>query len=155
MRQVRRAQLCICFLNLSGAFASVSRPLLWQALQRLGIHGDMLAAVQSLYATATVAVTVQSQGRKVSPPFRDGRQAGLPQDRLLCNAHLLYWSIRLRHMLSRLAERWPSQMLALVGTALLRTAHQCGTFIKVCPPTRLLRCNIEEAEFVSSPMSSV
>ena len=37
------------------------RTLLWQALQRLGVHGRMLAAVQALYSTATVAVRVQGQ----------------------------------------------------------------------------------------------
>ena len=58
-RQQAAGQLLnVCFLDLRGAYDRVSRPVLWQVLQRLGIHGRMLAAVQSLYATAEVAVKV-------------------------------------------------------------------------------------------------
>ena len=57
----RRQQLYVCFLDLKGAFDRVARNLLWQALQRLGLHGRMLAAVCSLYSTATIAVRVQGQ----------------------------------------------------------------------------------------------
>ena len=39
----------VALLDLKGAYDRVQRPLLWQVLQRLGIHGKMLADIQSLY----------------------------------------------------------------------------------------------------------
>ena len=57
----RRQQLYVCFLDLKGAFDRVPRQLLWQSLQQLGLHGHMLAAVQSLYSTASIAVKIQGQ----------------------------------------------------------------------------------------------
>ena len=77
-RQRQRGQpLYVCFLDLQGAFDRVARPLLWQALQRLGLHGRMLAAVQSLYSTASVAVRVEGrQGPAL--PSRTGVKQGCP-----------------------------------------------------------------------------
>ena len=46
--------LYCCFLDLKGAYDRVQRPLLWQALQRLGVHGQKLDALRSLYANATL-----------------------------------------------------------------------------------------------------
>jgi hypothetical protein len=37
--------LYCCFLDLKSAYDSVHRPLLWEVLGRLGIHGRMLAAL--------------------------------------------------------------------------------------------------------------
>ena len=51
----RKEPLYLCFLDLKAAYDRVSRPLLWQALQRLGVGGKMLAAIQSLYANSTAA----------------------------------------------------------------------------------------------------
>ncbi len=56
-----RAPFC-CFLDLKGA-DEVPRPLLWEALRRLGVHGDMLAAVQALYAGAGYAVHIGGRRR--------------------------------------------------------------------------------------------
>ncbi len=41
----QKAPLFCCFLDLVGAYDKVCRPLLWAALQRLGIHGEMLGVV--------------------------------------------------------------------------------------------------------------
>ena len=61
-RQRQRKQpLFVCFLDLKGAFDRVSRDLLWQSLQRLGLHGRMLAAIRGLYSTATLAVRIQGR----------------------------------------------------------------------------------------------
>ena len=43
----RRQRLYVCFLDLQGAFDRVPRQVLWQALQRLGLHGAMLAGISS------------------------------------------------------------------------------------------------------------
>ena len=53
--------LFCCFLDLKGAYDKVQRPLLWQVLQRLGVTGRMLAALQSMYETASIRVHVQGR----------------------------------------------------------------------------------------------
>ena len=52
----------------------MSRGLLWVVLERLGIGGRMLAAVQSLYANNTVAIKV---GSRVVPTVT-GLKQGCP-----------------------------------------------------------------------------
>ena len=49
-------KLYICAVDLEKAFDSVDRPLLWEALQRAGIGGYMLASIQALYANVPVCV---------------------------------------------------------------------------------------------------
>ena len=53
--------LYCCFLDLKGAYDKVQRPLLWQVLQRLGVTGRMLAALQSMYETASIRVHVKGR----------------------------------------------------------------------------------------------
>ena len=61
-RQIHAGQhLYVCFLDLKSAYDRVSRPVLWQILQRLGLHGSMLQAVKGLYDTATVAVRINGR----------------------------------------------------------------------------------------------
>ena len=50
--------LFACALDLKGAYDRVQRPFLWRVLQRLGIHGDMLAAIQSLYIDSQVSINI-------------------------------------------------------------------------------------------------
>ena len=54
-------QLYTCFLDLKGAYDRVQRPLLWQVLQRLGVHGPMLAAVQSLYNDSHLTININGK----------------------------------------------------------------------------------------------
>ena len=54
--------LYTCFLDLKGAYDRVQRPLLWQLLQRLGVHGVMLRAIQSLYKDS--GLTIHINGRR-------------------------------------------------------------------------------------------
>ena len=61
LQLARQEPMYICFLNLRAAYDRVSRPLLWRVLQRLGIGGKILAAVQSLYSNSTVAVQVEGR----------------------------------------------------------------------------------------------
>ena len=51
-------QQCVCFLDLTAAYDRLSRPLLREVLRRLGVHGAMLAVVQAMYSSATVALRV-------------------------------------------------------------------------------------------------
>ena len=69
--------LYCCFLDLKGAYDRVQRPLLWQALQRLGVHGEMLGALQSLYANSTVAMRVGGK-TGLSVPSETGVRQGCP-----------------------------------------------------------------------------
>ncbi len=55
----------------------VQRPLLWQALQRLGVHGSMLRALQSLYENSHLCVKVQGRtGQSVAS--QTGLKQGCP-----------------------------------------------------------------------------
>ena len=53
-----KAPLYACFLDLKGAYDRVHRPLLWQVLQTLGIHGSMLTALQSMYRDGSLCMHV-------------------------------------------------------------------------------------------------
>ena len=57
-------QLYTCFLDLKGAYDRVQRPLLWQVLQRLGVHGPMLAALQSMYKDSGLTIKINGRSGK-------------------------------------------------------------------------------------------
>ena len=76
-QQHHGSKLFICLLDLKGAYDRVSRPLLWQALQRLGVHGTMLTAIQAMYATATGSVRVRGRSGPILPS-RTGVRQGCP-----------------------------------------------------------------------------
>ena len=50
--------LYLCFVDLKSAYDKVQWHLLWQLLQRLGIHGGMLGAIQSLYDGCILSMRV-------------------------------------------------------------------------------------------------
>lgn len=64
----RTTPLYVSFLDLKGAYDRVHRPLLWQVLCRLGIHGPMLGALQSLYQNSTLSVHVAGCHRLFCDP---------------------------------------------------------------------------------------
>ena len=66
--------LYCCFLDLKGAYDKVQRPLLWQVLERLGVHGPMLAALQSMYDTATIRVNINGRAGGSVPSYTGLRQ---------------------------------------------------------------------------------
>ena len=76
-QQHDRSQLFVCMWDLKGAYDRVSRPLLWQVLQRLGVTGAMLGAVQSLYSNASVSVRVAGR-HGPALPSRTGVKQGCP-----------------------------------------------------------------------------
>jgi exonuclease III len=57
----RGAPLYCCFVDLTAAFDSVPREVLWQRLHSLGVRGRMLGAVQALYAGAKLAIKVEGR----------------------------------------------------------------------------------------------
>jgi hypothetical protein len=58
---VGRAPLYCCFVDLTAAFDSVPREVLWQRLHSLGVRGRMLGVVQALYAGAKLAIKVEGR----------------------------------------------------------------------------------------------
>jgi len=50
--------LYLCFVDLKSAYDKVQWQLLWRLLQRLGVHGDMLGAIQSLYDGCLLSMRV-------------------------------------------------------------------------------------------------
>ena len=50
--------LYLCFVALKSTYDKVQRPLLWRSLWRLGIHGGMLAAIQSMYDGCLLSMRV-------------------------------------------------------------------------------------------------
>jgi hypothetical protein len=75
-RRARKPLYC-CFLDLKGAFDRVPRTLLWEALQRRGVHNRMLAAIQSLYADALYAIHIRGRhGEKIQSSI--GVKQGCP-----------------------------------------------------------------------------
>ena len=69
--------LYCCFLDLKGAYDRVQRSLLWQVLERLGVHGSMLQAVKSLYDNSQLCVKVQGRTGQ-SVPSQTGLKQGCP-----------------------------------------------------------------------------
>ena len=72
-----RTPLYACFLDLKGAYDKVQRPLLWQALRRLGVYGHMLAAIQSLYNSSSLRVNVSGKAG-LPHPSCTGLKQGCP-----------------------------------------------------------------------------
>jgi hypothetical protein len=72
-----RQPLYCCFLDLKGAYDRVNRTLLWEALQRLGVPGRMLAAIQSLYANSTLAMKIGNKAG-IRLPSTTGLKQGCP-----------------------------------------------------------------------------
>ena len=69
--------LYLCFVDLKSAYDKVQWHLLWQMLQRLGIHGGMLGAIQSLYDGCLLSMRVSgSSGDSHSPSI--GLRQGCP-----------------------------------------------------------------------------
>ena len=53
-----QAPLHLCFVDLKFAYDRVQWQMLWGNLQRLGIHAQMLGAIQSLYADCLLSIRV-------------------------------------------------------------------------------------------------
>ncbi|KAK9843752.1 hypothetical protein WJX81_004916 [Elliptochloris bilobata] len=89
-----RQPLFCCFLDLKGAYDRVPRALLWQALQRLGVHGRMLGALQSLYSNAEYAINVGDR-RGVGVRSTRGVKQGCPLSPTLFGLLLdgLHWAL--------------------------------------------------------------
>ena len=54
----QKQPLFAAFVDLRKAYDSVQHPLLWASLQRKGVHGKMLAAIQSLYSGCAMSMKI-------------------------------------------------------------------------------------------------
>jgi len=69
--------LYLCFVDLESAYDKVQWQLLWSLLQRLGVHGHMLGAIQSVYDGSLLSMRVNGQcGHSQSPSV--GLRQGCP-----------------------------------------------------------------------------
>ena len=99
-------------LDLNAAHDRVPRPLLWDVLRRLGIQGAVLAAVQAVYGSATLAVTV---GRRQEPNLQS--LAVVKQGCPLSPAFLGRWSpcFFCRPWLTQMALLWHSAVISQIS----------------------------------------
>ena len=70
-----RSPLYLCFVDLKSAYDRVQWPLLWDLLQRLGVQGKMMGAVQSLYDNCLLYMRVSGytgEGKTPSMGLRQG-----------------------------------------------------------------------------------
>ena len=73
----QKQPLFAAFVDLKKAYDSVQHPLLWAALQRKGIHGKMLAGIQSLYDGGDIGMKI-SGSSGASGTARVGVRQGCP-----------------------------------------------------------------------------
>ena len=52
----RTKKLYACFVDFTKAYDTIPRDLLWQKLERLGVHGWFLDTIKSLYGAVPMAV---------------------------------------------------------------------------------------------------
>ena len=65
----------LCFVDLKSAYDRVQWPLLWALLQRLGVQGKMMGAVQFLYDNCLLSMRVSGytgEGKTPSMGLRQG-----------------------------------------------------------------------------------
>ena len=60
LQKDKKKSALICFVDAKKAFDNVNRSCLWYKLQRCGVQGKMLAAIQSLYQGVECAVRINS-----------------------------------------------------------------------------------------------
>ena len=73
----QKQPLFAAFVDLKKAYDSVQHDLLWASLRRLGVHGSMLAAVQSLYDGGTMRMKISGRAG-ASGTARVGVRQGCP-----------------------------------------------------------------------------
>ena len=66
--------LYLCFVDLKAAYDKVQWPLIWQVLEHLGIHGKMLATIQSVYRDTSVAMGIRGHFGSIHSPSVGLRQ---------------------------------------------------------------------------------
>lgn len=100
--RARGVKLYICAVDFEKAFDSVDRPLLWAALQRAGVGGCMLQAIQSMYADVPVCVKT---GSGLSSCFQSvlGVKQGCPLSPLLFGVFLDDFEVLLQQELGAAA----------------------------------------------------
>ena len=57
-RQLSRKDTFVCFVDAKKAFHTVDRNCLWFKLLKIGIHGEFLKAIQSLYKSVSCTVKI-------------------------------------------------------------------------------------------------
>jgi hypothetical protein len=102
--RARGDKLYICAVDFEKAFDSVDRPLLWAALQRAGIGGNMLQAITAMYADVPVCV---KSAEGLSGCFQSmlGVKQGCPLSPLLFGIFLDDWETHLQSVVGATADQ--------------------------------------------------
>ena len=85
-----KTPLYLCFVDLKSAYDRVQWPLLWDLLQRLGVQGRMLGAVQSLYDNWLLSMRVSGFSGEGKTPSM-GLQQGCPLSATLFGLFIDAW----------------------------------------------------------------
>ena len=78
-RKISKKSTYVCFVDMRKAFDTVEHNLLWYKLQRIGVRGKCLTAIQSLYNEVKCTVCVNND---LTPWFNV--EAGVKQGCILC-----------------------------------------------------------------------
>ena len=101
--RARGVKLYLCAVDFQKAFDSVDRPLLWAALQRSGIGGDMLEAIKAMYADVPVCVKTVD-GCSTCFQSTVGVKQGCPLSPLLFGIFLDDFEVHLQHTTGAVAD---------------------------------------------------
>ncbi len=82
--------LYLCFVDLKSAYDKVQWQFSWSLLQRLGVHGHMLGAIQSLYDGSLRSMRVNGQCGHSQSPSIGLRQSGPLSATLFCILLMVY-----------------------------------------------------------------
>ncbi len=75
--KLAKRALYACFVDLQKAYDTVQHDLLWGRLRLIGVSPRMLAAIQSLYATGTLAMKIDGTAGRPAMQHM-GLRAGMP-----------------------------------------------------------------------------
>ena len=126
--QKRGERLFCCFLDLNSAYDCVHRPLLWNVLSRLGVHGRMLGAIKSLYENASYAMKINGRVGDPQPSLTGSRQ-GCPLSPTLFGlfldgpSHHLQSQCLKRDAFSHLASQSHTSCMQMTLLSLLRSLN--------------------------------
>ena len=126
-----------CFIDLKGAYDRVDRGLLWVVLERLGVHGQMLAALKSLYVDCDMCIKVNGcRGRAVRS------LAGLKQG---CPLSPLLFGLFIDGLHRCLACKCPDEGFELGSGGRVRDLGYADDFVLLADSPRGLQALIDAA----------
>ena len=125
----QKQPLFAAFVDLKKAYDSVQHPLLWASLQRKGIHGRMLAGVQSLYDGGEMSMKI-SGSYGASSTARVGVRQGCPLSPTLFGISLTRYTHSCRQ--NQQLPGWNAVVQGFQACSMLMTLRCCHPQHRVC-----------------------